>query len=654
MVKNKAFKVLSNSYKDIEREFIENGESFHETIDVAMQKKIVEQVNEEYELSFRFNEEKRASNLSRLRLYNNQRRDKSAVGDPLMFTIFNTVHAALYDDKLQVTWEGRGGEGDEDVEESLNVLSEYDYTLMGKNELDYHWNWDSEFFGRGLMMMMDFNRKEGFMAPSPVVLDAASFIRDPNAKTVNGYGLQGEGAMRFGGFETGATYYQLKDCPAYFNIQGLRKDKEVRSLLREVRDARSSAQGTNRFDPDEETLGKYNNYEFNLLNWFTTIKNKKYLVTLGNSRSLLIRLIPLNYGGLWPIIDRALYPMAHDWDGVSIPDITEDKQRARAILLNLGLKSAKGDAMPQYLFDRTRIKNTNDLNSRHSKYIPVDGRTDGAVMPMQKSTVHQSVNMIMDILDMAAQRATATPEIQQGVPSEQQRTLGELNLVSSKVDTRYSMNAKIFGWSDRSFWLQWYRQYKIHFKDEIDEKVVRIQGALAPMWRKLTRDNIISRIDPDARIESKTIADAKRTKDLQLFTPLAALAVQNPDNNRRFIEKKMAKLSGMTKEEIDLMMPPTVDEMQATNENILINNEKMPTISVADNHRVHIEIHAKANQNPQSLAHIRQHQKLMLVKRDRPDLFPQQVMGQGTPGQPQGAGNTPVQQSQSSMVPTNA
>lgn len=631
-----AFKKLQMQYDDIDRQIVKGETIVVEKIPAELQQRIIRQVDEEYNLAFKFNESKRALWLSRLRLYNNQRRDPTAVGDPLLFTVFNTVHAALYDDRLMARWEGRGGHGDMDVEENLNALADFDYDVMQKDEIDYYWNWDAEFFGRGLLLALDFNREKSKMAPAPEIIDAASFIRDPRAKSVNGDSM-GKGGMRFGGWEVGATYYELKEMPGYFNIAFLKKDREIRSLMDEAAEARADAQGNTPFKPDEESLGKYNNYEFKLLNWFTTIKGKRYLVTLGNCRSTLVRLTELPYGKMFPIIDRSLYPMAHDWDGVSIPDLIEDKQRARAILINLGLKSAKSDAMPQYLFDKTKIKNVNDLNWKHDKFIQVDGSTDGAVVPMQKSTVHQYVNVIMDVLDAAAQRATATPEIQQGVQSGDKRTLGELQLVSSKVDTRYSMSAKVFGWSERRFWQQWYRQYKVHFKDEIDEKIVRLQGPLAPKWRKFTRENIISDVDPDVKIESRVISEAKRQKRLQSFTNFAVVAIQNPENNRRAIEKALAQMNGMTKEEVDMMFPPTVDELQAEDENEMLDVGKLPKISVMDDHRVHIEVHAKARQTPQMMAHIRAHKKLMLVKRNNPDLFPMPQMQLTAPAQqPQG------------------
>lgn len=623
-------------YKDIDRKVSDGEKIVDDVVDVKTQKKIVQQVDEEYIASFKYNEGKRAVNLARLKLYNNQRRNSKAVGDPLMFTVFNTVHAALYDDRLMAMWEGRGGKGDEDIEENLNALADFDYDIMRKAELDYYWNWDTEFFGRGLVLMMSFNRKEGIMCPVPEVIDASTWIRDPRATSVNG-DMAGKGGMRFGGREVGMTFWELNKLPGYFNVNALRKEKDTpRSLLDESREARSSAQGNTYFTPDEEALGKHNNYEFRLLDWFTTIKGDKYLVTLGNKRQTIVRLMKLDkFNDRWPIEDRSLYPMSKDWDGVSIPDLTEDKQRARAVLLNIGMESAKSEVTPTYLYDQTRIKNKNDLNFRINKFVGVDGSVENAIAPVQKSTAHQYTSLIMDMLDQSAQRATAATELRQGIQSQKNRTLGEQELAAAGGDKRFSMSAKIYGWSEKGFWRLWYTLYKKHFKEEIDEKVIRIAGAMAPIWRPLSRENIIATVDPDVKIESRIISEAKRLREQQTFGGFLAVAVTDPDSNRRFLFKKAGKLQGMKKEEIDLAFPPTVDELQAEDENILLNEKKLPRVDIRDDHLAHIEIHNKANQNAQSLAHIQAHKKLMVTARNRPDLFPT-PQGLNVPGGGQG------------------
>src|SRR5687767_7862489 len=112
-------------YEDIEREIVKNDKIVKDVVDAKTQKSVINQVEEEFQLAFPFNEAKRAKMLARLQLYNNQRRDDDAVGDNLMFTVFNTIHAALWDDHQGVQFEGRGGEGDEDIEENLNATADY-------------------------------------------------------------------------------------------------------------------------------------------------------------------------------------------------------------------------------------------------------------------------------------------------------------------------------------------------------------------------------------------------------------------------------------------------------------------------------------------------------------------------------------------------
>ena len=640
----KALDVLKGEFEDIDRKVVDGEAILEDKIDVDTQERVARQVNDEYDSSWRHSLQKRTTNLARLRLYNNQRRAKNTVGDPLMFTVFNTLFASLYTDRLISIWEGRDEIGDEDIEDNLDALSRFDYDVMEKDMTDYFWIWDAMFFGRGLNLLMEFDRTKGVMAPIPEIIDPMGFVHDSTASSVNGVGRTRRGAMKFGGWEVGATYDSLKASPGYFNIDALRKEREIDSLIDRGRDARDQASGRDRFYPDEEALGKYENYEFRLTNWFTTINGQQYLLTLGNVRSTLVRMIKIDYNSNWPLIDRPLFPMSGDWDGVSIPDITEDKQRARAKLLNLGVKSAVIDTLPQYIYDKSRIKNKNELNWQSNKFIGSDGPVNNAIAPVQKSVVHQYVNVIMDMLDQSVQRAIAVPEIQQGVPQDDKRTLGELNLISSNVDTRFGMNARIFGWSEKRFWRQWYSMYKKFFKDKIDEKIVRIQGPLAAIFRPLTRSNIIADVDPDVRVESTFVSEAKRVREQRSFDQFAAVVVQDPNTNRRFVHKKMGKLRGMTKEEIEMLFPPTVDEEQAHSENELLNAGEMPEIDPRDEHQAHNEIHAKANQNPQARAHMKLHDQLALEVRNNPELFPQEQAQEFQPpqGLQVGQANAPV------------
>ena len=176
-------------------------------LDKKAQKKLVRQIEEEYQIAWPYTQAKREEGLRRLKLYNNQKRDQSKVGDPLLFTVFQTVFAGLYDDRLSVNWAPRE-EGDEEIAENLTALAEYDYDLMEKDQVDYEWDWDTCFFGRGLLLLNDFDKSDKVMAPVAEVLDPMTFIRDPRASSVNG-NQRGFGAARFFGFEFGLTKSEM-------------------------------------------------------------------------------------------------------------------------------------------------------------------------------------------------------------------------------------------------------------------------------------------------------------------------------------------------------------------------------------------------------------------------------------------------------------
>lgn len=592
-----------------------------ERLDFEMKKKILHQVETEFQLCFDYNQAKRGEGSRRLKLYNNQKRDQSKVGDPLLFTVFNTVLSSLYEDRLGVRFEGRE-EGDDETAENLTAMAEFDHTRMEKDELDYEWDWDAGFFGRGYMMLNDFDRDKGMMCPVAEVIDPMTIIRDPRASSMNG-NMKGYGGARFWGREIGLSKSQLLDHPAYFNVNSLKKDKDVKNLTDEARQARREAQGLEHTRYKEEALKE--NYEYQLLEWFTMIDGERYIVTTGNNRRTVVRFQKLKNQHNWPVIDRTLFPMAHDFDGVSIPDLIEDKQRARSVMINLGMESAIADLYPMYLFDKKKIGEQN-LDFGFNKWIGVKGDPNKAAFPLQKSVFHSQVNLILNILDTAAQKSVAAPEVAQGVQPKQDRTLGETQLISAGADSRHSLSARIFGWSEKRFWRQWYYLYKQYFKEEIDEKVIRIQGALAPAWRTLTRENLITDLDPDVYVESKSIVMADRREKFQAFSIFSQMALQDPRANRPYIYRRMGKILGEKASSMKLMFPPTIDEMRAEDENAKINDKKLPQVNPLDEDIVHIEIHNRASDTKAKIAHIEAHKKMMMYKKENPEQFPQKEL----------------------------
>ncbi len=576
----------------------------------------IKQVEGEYQLSWWFMKPKWDEWALRLKLYNNQKRDKSAVGDPLLFTIHQTVLASLYDDQLMVSFNPRE-DGDSETAENLDSMAEFDYDEMEKDIVDYAWDWDTTFFGRGLVMLMEFDRER--KCPIPENWDPMTTLRDPNATSVNG-DAKGRGGARFIGREIRLTKEEMKQAGVYFNYKNLKADAiNINSLVDRNKQLRLQAQGYADSMARGETLGDSSSYV--LLEWITRIKGKLVLLTLADNRKRVIRYTELK-GNTIPIIDRSLYPISHDWDGVSIPDLVEDKQRARAKLQNLGIKVAEAGLHPSYVFDNTKITNRAELNMEVNKFIGVAGNPSGAIVEVPRSQIKQDVSFILETLDGAAQKATATPDIQQGAVGDTRRTATELNIINKKVDTRYSLSAKIFGWSEKRFWQQWYNLYKQNFVAGIDEKVLRVTGALGTKFRPLRRSNIIATVDPDVKIDSRVLSEARQYNELQIVRGYVQMIAQDPNSNLRYALKYLGKLSGLKKDVISQMMPPVVDELIAEEENQLLEKNDMVVVQLTDDHIIHMEIHNKLSDTPAKYAHIQAHKRAMILQKVQPDLFP--------------------------------
>ena len=595
--------------------------------------KLVSQIRTEYEAMWWAQKNKIDEGLTRLKLYNNQAREKTDVGDPMLFTNHQTVIASLYYDRLDQEFMPRE-EGDVDSAQALNYLAKNDYDDMNKAELDYYWDWDAGAFGRGLIYFDQFDRT--CKTPVPSNLDALTFLRDPDAKSVNG-GRDMIGQMRFAGFEVNMTRAQMEDHPEYFNVEKVRSDgNDLNGLVDQAKLARDNAQGrTNSFYQQQIQNANYKIYRA-----FTHIDGEKYIVELANKRTLIVRVTPLleakdEPAKLWPIIDRPLFPMSNDWDGVSVFDIVEDKQRFRAALLNIYGKSAKAALLPMYIYDTNKIDRKTDFKFGFNKFIGVNGNPNDVVSPLVKSQQNQQAQFIFEFLDAGAQRALATPDFQQGVPDDKSRTLGEIQIVAGSVGRRYSLTQRVFGWSEKRFWKRWYEIYDRDFEDGLDKKIVRITGLLGPKFMKIKRKDITANnpLGYDLYIESTEIANAKKQRDYVNMSSYFAGVLSDPNADKMYALRKLGKLL-MPKEEVERILPLTVDERIATKENGELSINKGQEVKIDDDHNAHLRIHIEAKDTSATRKHIQLHEEMIILQKSQPQVFaPPGMVGGQMPGQ---------------------
>ena len=609
-----------DSYKGLQEVIFEEGE----------EKRLLTQVKAEYDFATRELKTWVDLNLKRLKLYNNQKRNEEHIGEPLLFTHMNTWTASLYDDSYDRVWVARE-EGDIEVAENLTAVSEYDHELMNKDELDYSAIWDALFFSYAVIDVLEFDPDK--MCPSPTLLDPLTFYYDTFASSLDGNVVNKSG-MRFLGWDMYMSKLDILKSPLLGESALKHLDDTADSGMShkdEARKERLEALGGSYSHLKRDDMQDNNVYE--LVQWRTMFNGKKVVLVLNAKRSKILgsRYLPQDDKGRslsWFIASKRFNPQPHQFKGMSLPDLLEDKQRHKAMIINDQINLARSLTYGSYVYDSTKIKNKMDLKWGYDKWIGVDGDPNSAIAPVRKDTSSLAfLDNTLGYIDASAQKASATPELQQGVLSEQQRTLGELNLIASSSKTRYSLALKTFAMGDRDFWRLWYLLYKINFKKGLGEKIVRIGGS-SRVFRELTRENIIAKTDPDVRIESRAVMEARNQGKLKQLAELGEFIMQDPDADKRAYIKKILNVAGLDGQEVDNILPPTSDELIAKDQNDLIGKGKAPEFLVNDNHLVHIRIHREAVEGDVKKTHMLLHLEALKIEQANPNLN-QDMLEQG-------------------------
>ncbi len=598
--------------------------------------KLSKQIQNETKVALDYIRAWRETKRTHLKLLINQRKNPKKVGDTLMFSTHQTILASLYKDRLDAEWMWREEE-DLDRSDELNAMWEFDYDEMDKPNHDYNKLWDATFYGIYVEDWSYFDRDS--LTPIPDLWDPLTILFDPKATSINGNRL-GRGKSRFIYREIVRTMDEMKDHGGFINLAKLDSDEKEIAERRLTQQQRDAARGLNDTFTDVE-----NNRYYPLIQGFTWINGSKYLVEAGNEGTTIVRLqkqvldyIPLN--------DARMYPMSHTQITPGVPDFTEDKQRARAILQNTTLDAAKMDVTPMWLFDNKQIKNKQQLRDwRAGKMIEGENLNPNAIIPLSKPTIHQFTQGIMQELETNAQKALATPETQQGILNSVKRSATEIAETSAGVDTRYGLTASLFANAEANAAYMWYDQYKRNFKKGIDKKTIRLVGAFGQKPLPITADTFKFKKDPDVKIESRTISQAKKREQVRNLLQYGQILIQTPNANMRGFAKDAGRLM-FNKAQVDKYLPPTIDEMKAENENELLNENKLSGIvngikmkvevDPTDDHAVHLEIHGKSADTKAKFAHIEAHKRAMMIQRNNPELFQPPQPPTGQPGQSQG------------------
>ena len=584
-----------------------------------------------YQESFEFLQLRKKRQADQLVLLSNMRRGDQNISSTLMLTLFDRVMSSIYDDRIQVKFLPSQGI-DQNQINSYNLLAQSDYQEMGKAKLDYDWCWDTLFFGRGYMETIRFDKKKKIMQPH--VINPLNFGYDPYFENVQDWRYywkwitkSKQDLLRLG--KAGLLKVDVNDLASgvdpYLWDYKVKRDQAREGVPPPMEP----------YDSDVYQILEFYGYDdannktvFWVDKNFSKIIYQKKLDLMDGEEIILPDGQSVTRDCKWPIVVKEAFRMPHSSLPVSIADLLEDKHRAKSVLLNLCYIAAKDTANPLYGYNPDKVRDISQFLSRQiNQHIPMDDET--AAWPLAKnSAMSPDLQAFIQYLDAEAQEPMGA-----GRPMQSTATTGTGTATQAAIDQQLndmasSLQGKVMQFGESEFWSHWFHRYARNAK-ELKEKTANIIGIKGVDTRIISLKDFNSAYPPGVYVYSANEAEyknlVKRRDWMQLYPALSQTL--DPEGMRNFQKHVFFPLMVEDPATIDVMLPKTLDEIDADNENEQLGKGVMPDVLETDEHTTHLYIHRMVQPKTwQTWVHIDWHQKLLAEQKKQMMMAQQQEM----------------------------
>lgn len=607
------------------------------------------EIYSKYQESFYFLQPRKRRQANQLVLLNNLQRGDENIASTLLLTLFNRIMSNLYDDKMQIKFVP-SEELEQKATNSLNVLAQNDYREMDKAKLDYDWTWDTLFFGRGYMETLRFDKERKILQPhviNPLVFGYDPFFDNPQEWRYYWKWIT-KSSNEVNAFIKAGVITSIKDAkeipsgidPYLWNY------KVIRERAKFV-----TPQAPDTFQGDVHQILEFFGYD-------SAGDKCVYWLDRDFSKVLYSAKLDLQDGediigpggevvatnSKWPIVVKEAFREPHASVVFSVADLLEDKHRARSVLLNLAFLAAKDKANPLYVYDPDKVKDVTQLFSRQIyQHIPVTD-IETAIGPLNKdSAMDPSLQAFMQMLNSEASDPVGTG-LAAEAPRKGKETATEAAIQQQLNDLAQSLQSKVMQFGEAEFWSQWYMRYK-RYTQAGDEKIAAIVGVKGMKFEKIDLGSIKTKYPPGVLVFSAKEAEYKELverRDLMQMYPEFQQTL-SPDGMRNFNKYVFFPKFLSDPQIIDVLMPDSIDEIKATDENDALGENNLPKVLPTDNHEQHLAVHAMAKNSWAKWIHIQWHeemlsnQKQQLMQQQQTQAQTQSQSGkpqQGQPGQP--------------------
>ena len=564
----------------------------------------LQEIKSEINLWLDFVNNKRDIFRERLEKYVEQDKDEEKIGVNTTYAMMQLWLAIRYTDDTSVIIKPRKF-WDEEYAANLTDLAAFDYDEMERKKIGYAKDWDVQFFG--VTLERNRGRNEFRQVIDTSIEDPLTWLPDP-----------------YSDFMTPARFH-------YFEVQILKSEMTKDAWFKEDEVSELTSWGNTDIENNKtyrnEASGLNNVNDEHLEDFYVDCYDgfrydsewDLYLITVSSWGNILLREQKIEAvtkeekkSGHIDMRTQVniTYFSPKRWDpfGVSLLDLTVDKQKGQSILLNLRMTDAKFSTFGQMnLVNTDIVKNTNDLlnPSTKTKWIWVNAGNSSlsnAVYPVPRQSIMADSYNVSNELSSQLQLDTWMSENTLWV-AEKGLTLGQSQQVQQNANLRLALWISIANWGEEDFWkYMWLRTYEEYFdKDEV--KFIRVANGFDSMPIEFRRDDFDGIESPEIKIESKKKAEQDREKEKLAFMTTLPYFMQDPMTPK--IIKTLAlrysmKLQWTPREYIKLLTY-NKDEEWAKAKVIAINNNDESGITInnmSDDHQTYLVMFESAMDSP--------------------------------------------------------
>lgn len=575
----------------------------------------VGEIRTKYDESFNFLQARKKRQAQQLKLLVNLQKGDQSIASTLLLTLFNRVLSSLYDDKLQIKFLPSQGINQDQIN-AYNILAQSDFLEMSKAKLDYDWCWDTLFYGRGYMETLRFNKKRKIMEPH--VINPLVFGYDPIVSEVQDWRYYWKWITK--------NKWEIQKLIKSGKITGISKVSElasgVESYLWEYKTIVDQARDGIEPSPDPGTLDVFQILEF--FDYDDDGDKCVYWVDKNFSKILMHEKLELedgeDGGSKWPIVVKESYRQPHSSLPFSIADLLDDKHRAKSVLLNLAFIAAKDEANPVYLYNSDKVDDVTQFLSRQvNQHIPVSDVNE-AVAPLNKApAMSPELLNFINVLTQEANEPIGTGTALQPNKGQGAETATEVAIEQQLNDMAQSLLSKVLQFGESEFWSHWFHRYAKH-GEALGSKMANIVGVKGVNSTEINLSVFHTDYPPGILVYSAKEAEYKELvlrRDLMQLYP-ALIQTLDADGIRNFNKHVFFPKFLQDPSLIDVMLPKTIDEMKAEEENEQLKQDQLPQVAPTDNHTTHIYTHHMVQ--PKTWAtwlHIMEHEEMLATQKQQ-------------------------------------